>query len=777
MAAAKTDETVQEIERTPWLDEIMSDYENGLASCFLVHGDVFGYAPGEIPQREYIETALGQVATVLTYSPDAGVMFPGKPAEAEANRRRLTEVLTGQKPAPAKVNAPGGGRVKTPEEILKSANTGRGPSSDGLQLPTAPTGAIPALVDFMEKGNPKDNRGKFACVIIDRLDLIAPPADKATLSDSKAALLSLLQRVGTSWEVNKNNAMMILLAPSLEQVHEDLRDPASGLRTIEIELPDHAERKSFAQRIMKKYEVKLDIGVTLDEFAAQTAGLSRRHIEDISLVGRKTDGVVTREGIAARKRQLLSAAYADVLEVMDTDVTMDMVGGHQLVKDFLVKEVINVLLNEKQRDMAPLALLLTGPSGCLHPDTPIFDPVDGTTRSVFTRYLEDRPFHVLSKNSRGDIVIGAASPPDRYTSEQMVRLTTETGEQITVTLGHQFLRGDVWGTAADVVDGVRERGVYGLSFTSEDRVTTYADLLSSQVDGSVAVIKVEEIEAETYYDFHVQEYENYWACGLWNHNTGKTFVARAIANSIKWNCLLFRPEKIKGGIVGESERRLAKAFRGARSMAPCVIFWDEIDQGGRRTEKTAGDGGSAVEANAFNATLEFFGDQKNRGNVLLIAASNRPKLIDAAFLRRLELKIPLLPPLDSEERVDIMNVLLKRHVGWIDPDSSDGLAASLTVADIADQTDGWTQAELEKLVITSKRVMVLDEKTRSEALIIAKGRLIAATQEVDEMVQEALSVTEDLIVVPERWRSVVRQEEEPEDEAPRGERRRRSVGL
>ncbi len=63
--------------------------------------------------------------------------------------------------------------------------------------------------------------------------------------------------------------------------------------------------------------------------------------------------------------------------------------------------------------------------------------------------------------------------------------------------------------------------------------------------------------------------------------TGKTVLAIATAKEAGLNCVLLRPEKIKGGIVGESERRLAKALGGIESLAPCLVFVDELGVTGK----------------------------------------------------------------------------------------------------------------------------------------------------------------------------------------------------
>lgn len=585
--------------RPGWLTELVSDYEASVSQSFLLYGNVFDTNSENIALVNALARTLSREFHVVTYAPDQGIRFPGPPPIASRVRKRLIEVLRGNQPQGNKPQSDA-------DRLLAKANGGAAMSSDDeTQLPSSPTGAISALVEFMERAEPqRDAEGRVinerVCVIIERMDLIMPPSDKALLPDPKAALLSLLHRFGTSRDALQREALLIMIAPSLEEVHSDLRTTAANVRAIQVPLPTHDERLSYAERTLSNYDVQLAEGVTLNELASQTAGLGRRHIDDIALFAMRQGGVVTRELIHERKRILMAAEYAEVLEVLETDVTLEMVGGHDLIKTYLDKYVIRPLRDPARARKAPLSLAFLGPSG-----------------------------------------------------------------------------------------------------------------------------------------------------------TGKTFTAQALANAIGWNCVLLRPEKTKGGIVGESERRLRKAFDGIEALAPCVVFLDEIDQGGRRTEGTAGGGGDAVEANAFGAMLAFFGDQSHRGKILTVMASNRPDLIDPAFLRpgRTDDKFPFLPPQDAGERYDTLVRLLRRHAE-IDQAS----IPTETVQLLAEGTDEWTQAELERLVLKAAQIADVEEIGIDEALKQANDRLVTSTRDIEKMTLLALRACDDRALVPEKWRSLVGRE-------------------
>lgn len=123
--------------------------------------------------------------------------------------------------------------------------------------------------------------------------------------------------------------------------------------------------------------------------------------------------------------------------------------------------------------------------------------------------------------------------------------------------------------------------------------------------------------------------------------TGKSFFARALAKESQINVVTMR--NVRNMYVGQSERNFEQALEVARSLAPVVIFVDEIDQAfSNRRGRQQLDGG--VEQRLLGRLLEFMDDKANLGKVIWIAASNRPDLIDDALISRFRLRIPFLLP-------------------------------------------------------------------------------------------------------------------------------------
>ncbi|MCF8090673.1 MAG: ATP-binding protein [Desulfotignum sp.] len=136
--------------------------------------------------------------------------------------------------------------------------------------------------------------------------------------------------------------------------------------------------------------------------------------------------------------------------------------------------------------------------------------------------------------------------------------------------------------------------------------------------------------------------------------TGKTILAEALAAQGKMT--LVRMGDIRGRYVGQSEQNMTRALKLLEELSPVVVFVDEIDQSiGRRT--TGHEGDSGVNRRIFGKMLEFMGDNRYRGKILWIGASNRPDLLDEAMISRFDTVMAILPPYALEERTHILKVM------------------------------------------------------------------------------------------------------------------------
>ncbi|KAM7457490.1 hypothetical protein BLSTO_01747 [Blastocystis sp. subtype 1] len=139
---------------------------------------------------------------------------------------------------------------------------------------------------------------------------------------------------------------------------------------------------------------------------------------------------------------------------------------------------------------------------------------------------------------------------------------------------------------------------------------------------------------------------------------GKTLLAKAVSNESRANFISIKGPELLNKYVGESERGVRQVFERARASSPCVIFFDEIDA---LCPKRGMDGGSSgVSERMVNMLLTEMDGLEDRKQVFVIAATNRPDIIDPAMLRPGRLDTLLLVPLPSEDdRLDILRTITK----------------------------------------------------------------------------------------------------------------------
>merc|ERR1719445_2413544 len=144
---------------------------------------------------------------------------------------------------------------------------------------------------------------------------------------------------------------------------------------------------------------------------------------------------------------------------------------------------------------------------------------------------------------------------------------------------------------------------------------------------------------------------------------GKTMLAKAIANECQANFISIKGPELLTMWFGESEANVRDIFDKARSAAPCVLFFDELDSIAKARGSDGGDAGGASDR-VINQILTEMDGMGSKKNVFIIGATNRPDIIDSALLRpgRLDQLIYIPLPDDASRRQIFKSVLRKSPV-------------------------------------------------------------------------------------------------------------------
>ncbi|GMM92073.1 CDC48 family AAA ATPase [Qipengyuania sp. MTN3-11] len=169
--------------------------------------------------------------------------------------------------------------------------------------------------------------------------------------------------------------------------------------------------------------------------------------------------------------------------------------------------------------------------------------------------------------------------------------------------------------------------------------------------------------------------------------TGKTLLAKAVAKEAEANFISMKSSDLLSKWYGESEQQIAKMFRRARAVAPCVVFIDEIDS--LVPARGSSQGEPEVTGRVVNTILAEMDGLEELQSVVVIGATNRPTLVDPALLRpgRFDELVYVGTP-DRAGREQILGI----HT------ASMPLADDVSLAEIAGKTERYTGADLEDVV-------------------------------------------------------------------------------
>ena len=185
--------------------------------------------------------------------------------------------------------------------------------------------------------------------------------------------------------------------------------------------------------------------------------------------------------------------------------------------------------------------------------------------------------------------------------------------------------------------------------------------------------------------------------------TGKTLLAKAVASESEANFISVKGPELLSKWVGESEKGVREVFRKAKQAAPTVIFFDEIDA--IASARSGNDTDSGVTKRVVNQLLTEMDGLEELEDVAIIAATNRPDILDAGLMRpgRFDRHIQVKEP-DEEARLAIFEVHTKDMP----------LAEDVDLKKLAKQTDGYVGADIESVCREAAMLTLRDNLKANE---------------------------------------------------------------
>ena len=215
--------------------------------------------------------------------------------------------------------------------------------------------------------------------------------------------------------------------------------------------------------------------------------------------------------------------------------------------------------------------------------------------------------------------------------------------------------------------------------------------------------------------------------------TGKTLIAKAIANEAKANFITIKGPELISKWVGQSEKAIREVFKKAKQSSPSIVFLDEFESiAGMR--RTASGEGSDVMNRVVNQLLSSMDGVEGMEGVIVVAATNRPEMIDPALLRsgRFE-RVLHIPPPDA----DAIKEILKIH-------TKDMPLGKFKLNDLASSLQNYTGADIDAVCREAALIAM-----RAERKTVSKKHFEQAIERVrptvtDELMQYYGSMEEKL---------------------------------
>jgi SpoVK/Ycf46/Vps4 family AAA+-type ATPase len=198
---------------------------------------------------------------------------------------------------------------------------------------------------------------------------------------------------------------------------------------------------------------------------------------------------------------------------------------------------------------------------------------------------------------------------------------------------------------------------------------------------------------------------------------GKTFLAKAVAGELGARFIPVTMHDVLDMWVGSSEKNMHELFRTARTNAPCVLFFDELDAIGQKRSQLRH---SAARGTVNQLLTELDGVNSDNDGIFALAATNHPWDVDQALLRpgRFDRTVVVLPP-DEAARKTILEYHLR-----------DRPVARIKVSELVKRTDGFSGADLAHVCDTASERALLDSVAADEPRMIETADLLAAVAEV-----------------------------------------------
>ncbi len=308
-----------------WAAELARKYRAGEANHFLLYNNVYDLSKarnGYVSLLSFLQQELLGQKRIVLYNRSEGITFDSD--------ETLRAFIAQQ-------------RVADPLVNVQSAS----------QLPHDAGRALPLIERFLYFG-------ERVAVVLNFAETILPAGEISSLSGEDRTALVSLQRWLTSARLFDTDNIVILIAEAFTDVHPRIREN-SRLALVKIPYPDEAQRLAYLSEFLKSYPIS-KVEMKQEQLATLTSGLNLVQLRSLLLAARAPDDDgLTYEDVRLKKKEIIEAECAGLIEFVTPRHGLDSVGGLDGAKNYL--RDIAQTIKTGNTDEAPMGILMCGPVG------------------------------------------------------------------------------------------------------------------------------------------------------------------------------------------------------------------------------------------------------------------------------------------------------------------------------------------------------------------------------------------------------------------------------
>ena len=351
-----------------WIKEMRTKKDAQISHAFLLDFNTKDYVNNRDNLKDVLLTKgiLGTFDIIVSYDLANGIQFIA--ADEAVAKERFFD-MTGLNDKKAALED---------DELYAALNDTPLEEADNTPpLPESPLDIFVLLAPLFKQPSEYGNDGRIL-LYVDAIEMIMPEAPVAQMQLNERKLKMIIEEISSTPTADYNNNCIIMVSNNGQDVHTDLKRSSSRIEKISIPLPDKTERLDFINNSLIK-DLGLDYlftdTLTPQGFSNLSAGLSRMQMEDIAFRAINAKMPITEQLVRDRKTDIIKSEYEDVIEIIDSPITFDHIGGMNIIKKYFKEEVINPIKNgEDDLWMVPLGVMFLGPAGT-GKQAPVSEPV------------------------------------------------------------------------------------------------------------------------------------------------------------------------------------------------------------------------------------------------------------------------------------------------------------------------------------------------------------------------------------------------------------------